>query len=42
MNHGFTVFPALIVDQKLVCYGGVPTMEQLQVRLEQLATCPAT
>lgn len=37
MNHGLAVFPALILDQKLVCYGGVPTAEQLQARLEQLA-----
>jgi hypothetical protein len=41
MNHGLAVFPALIVDQKLVCYGGVPTVEQLQSRLEQLSACPA-
>ncbi len=40
MNHGLAVFPALIMDQKLVCYGGVPTVEQLQARVEQLA-CPA-
>ena len=38
MNHGLTVFPALIVDQKLVCYGGVPSVEQLQSRLEQPVT----
>jgi hypothetical protein len=38
MNHGLAVFPALILDQKLVCYGGVPTVEQLQERVEQLAS----
>ncbi|MES2319409.1 MAG: hypothetical protein V4631_18165 [Pseudomonadota bacterium] len=36
MNHGLAVFPALIVDQKLICYGGVPSVEQLQTRLDQL------
>lgn len=40
MNHGLAVFPALIVDQKLVCYGGVPTPDQLQSRLLHLAVCP--
>ena len=40
MNHGLAVFPALILDQTLVCYGGVPTVEQLQTRVEQLG-CPA-
>lgn len=35
MSNGLSIFPALILDQKLLCYGGVPSMDQLKARLEQ-------
>ena len=35
MGNGLSIFPALILDQQLVSYGGVPTREQLNAFLAQ-------
>ena len=37
MNYGVTTTPGLVIDEKLVGYGGVPSKQQLTQLIQQAA-----
>lgn len=39
-TQGFSVFPVLVVDQKIAFYGGVPTSRMVADKLRPLAVVP--
>ena len=39
-TEGFSVFPLLVVDQKIAFYGGVPTPQMVADKLRPLAVAP--